>query len=150
MKIGVSKMKESIEIRLTNLAQKVADMYKNRISEDDYKMLCNAINACRDYHIKGQTEWVSMYDVILCDDGIWIYGECDKFEDEIKDMWALETDILMCNCYLGCMAEDHNTPQDLEIQGDNIEEFVEFLVETIKEEIDYDKIFEFWNERMCY
>ena len=47
-------MKETLELRLTNLAQKVADMYQDRISQEHYQQLCNAINVCKQYHIKGQ------------------------------------------------------------------------------------------------
>ncbi|MBQ3583805.1 MAG: hypothetical protein IJA27_03735 [Lachnospiraceae bacterium] len=143
-------MKETLELRLTNLAQKVADMYQDRISQEHYQQLCNAIDVCRDYHIQGQREWVDMYDVILYDDGIWEYGENPNIEEEIKDMWALETDILICNCYLGCVAEQHSTPQDMEIQGDNIPEFVDFLEGMLAEQMDYEKFFDFWAEKMCY
>ena len=143
-------MKETLELRLTNLAQKVADMYQDRISQEHYQQLCNAIDVCRDYHIQGQREWVDMYDVILYDDGIWEYGENPNIEEEIKDMWALETDILICNCYLGCVAERHSTPQDMEIQGDNIPDFVDFLEGMLAEQMDSEKIFDFWAEKMCY
>ena len=143
-------MKETLEIRLTNLAQKVADMYQARISQEHYQQLCNAIDVCWDYHIQGKRKWVDMYDVVLYDDGIWEYGENPNLEEEIKNMWALETDILICNCYLGCVAEQRSTPQDMEIQEDNIPEFVDFLESVIEEKIDYNKIFVFWKEKMCY
>lgn len=143
-------MKETVEIRLTNLAQKVADMYKDRISQEHYQQLCNAIDVCRDYHIQGKREWVDMYDVILYDDGIWEYADYPDFEEEIQDMWTLETDILICNCYLGCVAEQHSTPQEMEIQEENIPEFVDLLENVIEEKIDYNKIFVFWDEKMCY
>ena len=125
-------------------------MYQDRISQEHYQQLCNAIDVCRDYHIRGQSEWVDMYDVILYDDGIWQYGENPNIKEEIKNMWTLETDILICNCYLGCVAERHSTPQDMEIQGDNIPDFVDFLEGMLAEQMDYEKIFDFWAEKMCY
>lgn len=143
-------MKETLELRLTNLAQKVADMYQARISQEHYQQLCNAIDVCRDYHIQGKRKWVDMYDVVLYDDGIWEYGENPNLEEEIKNMWMLETDILICNCYLGCVAEQRSIPQDMELQGENIPEFVDLLERVIKEKIDYNKIFVFWKEKMCY
>ena len=143
-------MKETLELRLTNLAQIVADMYQDRISQEHYQQLCNAINVCKQYHIKGQGDWGDMYDVVLWEDGIWEYGENPNLEKEIMNMWALETDILICNCYLGCVAEHDSTPQDLEIQGDNIPKFVDLLENVIEEKIDYNKIFIFWKEEMCY
>lgn len=146
----MNKMKETLEIRLVNLAQKVADMYSDRITQEQYQQLCDAINVCKEYHTKGQSKWVDMYDVILYDDGIWEYADCPDFEEEIQDMWALETDILTCNCYLGCVAEQHSIPQDMEIQEENIPEFVDFLENVIEEQFDYERIFDFWAEKMCY
>lgn len=105
---------------------------------------------CRDYHINGQREWVDMYDVVLGDEGIWEYGEYPDFEEEIMNMWSLETDILTCNCYLGCIAEQDSIPQDMEIQEVNIPEFVDFLENVVGEKIDYKYIFNFWAEKMCY
>ena len=143
-------MRETLELQLTNLAQKVADMYQDRISQEHYQQLCNAINVCKEYHIKGQGDWWDMYDVVLYDDGIWEFADYPDFEEEIKDMWALETDILICNCYLGCVAEHHSTPQDMELQEENIPEFVDLLENAIQEKIDYEMIFDFWKEKMCY
>lgn len=91
-----------------------------------------------------------MYNVVLWEDGIWEYGENSNIEKEIKNMWMLETDILICNCYLGCIAEHDSTPQDMELQGENIPEFVDLLEMVIKENIDYKSIFDFWKEKMCY
>ena len=91
-----------------------------------------------------------MYDAILYEDGIWEYAYYKDFDEEIQDMWAVETDILMCNCYLGCVAEHDSTPQNMEIQGDNIPEFVSFLENIIQEKLDFKKIFSFWEEKMCY
>lgn len=143
-------MKETYELQLTKLAQKVADMYQHRISNEQYQQLCNAINVCNEYHINKQGNWYDMYDVVLYDDGIWIYADCPDFEEEIQDMWALETDILICNCYLGCIEENYSIQQDMEIQGENIPEFVNFLENMIAEKIDYENIFSFWAEKMCY
>lgn len=141
-------MAESIELRLTNLAQKVAEMYKDRITPEQYKQLCNAIHVCRDYHVNSQREWVDMYDVVLYDGGIWEYSYSPEFTEELQDMWTLEMNILSCNCYLGC--GDDTPPQDLELQGDNIPEYVDFLESIIGENMDYEKIFEFWGEKICY
>lgn len=148
--LNVLEMKETLELRLINLAQKVADMYQDRISQEHYQQLCNAINVCRDYHIKEQGDWGDMYAVVLYEDGIWEYGENPYFEKEIMNMWMLETDILICNCYLGCIAEHDDTPQDMELQGENMPEFVDLLESVIEEKIDYNKIFVFWKEKMCY
>lgn len=143
-------MKETLEMRFINIAQKVADLYSARITQEQYQQLCDAIRVCRDYHIEGQENWGVMYDVVLGDDGIWEYANDSNVEEEISDMWALETDILICNCYLGCMAEHDYTPQDMEIQKENIPEFVDFLEQMTEEKIDYERIFAFWGEKMCY
>jgi len=141
-------MKETLELRLTNLAQKVADMYQDRISQEHYQQLCNAINVCRDYHIKEQGDWGDMYAVVLYEDGIWEYGENPYFEEEIKDMWMLETDILICNCYLGCIAEHDSTPQDMELQGENMPEFVNLLKVLMKKKLIIIK-FLFFGKKRC-
>lgn len=143
-------MKDTIELRLINIAQKIAEMYHDKVSKEYYQQLCNAINVCKEYHTNGKGDWGDMYDAILYDDGIWEYAYYKDFDEEIQDMWAVETDILICNCYLGCVAEHHSTPQDMEIQGDNIPEFVSFLENIIQEKLDFKKIFSFWEEKMCY
>lgn len=143
-------MLEAIELRLVNLAQKVANMYKDNIEQKYYDQLCNAITVCRDYYINGKGDWGNMYDVVLNDDGIWEYTYCSWFTDEIQNMWCLVTDILICNCYLGCISEQDYIPQDMEIKGDNIPKFVELLEKLICEKIDYEQIFEFFNKEMCY
>lgn len=143
-------MNSLLENRLTNLATKVADMYSNKISQEYNKQLYDAINVCKDYHTTGGSDLWDMYEVVLGEDGIWNYGYNSKFAEEIQDMWALETDILSCNCYLGCIKEKQSRPQDLELQGDNIPEFVELLEELVGDEIDYDRLFDFWGEKMCY
>lgn len=140
----------TMELKLVNLAQRVAEMYVDRLTKAEYEVLCNAIRVCREYHLGNESDWVDMYDVILYDNGIWEYAENRKLEEELQDMWMLETDILMCNCYLGCMAEGNVLPQDMEIQGDNIPEFIEVLQTHIADKIDFDAIFDFWEERMCY
>lgn len=38
----------------------------------------------------------------------------------------------------------------MEIQGDDIPEFVDFLESVIEGKMDYDKIFDFWEKKMCY
>ena len=139
---------DSIELRLIKLAQKVTERYKQKLESERYNELYNAIEVCREYHVKKQEDWWVMYDVVNGDGGIWESIDC--FDDEINDMWVLVLDILSCNCYLGCEAEKQSTPQDLELQGENIPEFVELLEGMIDKEIDYDTVFRFWGEKMCY
>ena len=143
-------MSEAIEIRLTNMAQKVADMYKNKIEPKYYEQLCNAIMVCRKCYENEIDNWGAMYEVVLADGGIWEYIDYDCFEEEIQNMWILVMDILTCNCYLGCDKEHDVTPQDMEIQGENIPDFVELLEKLIGENIDYDGILTFWDSTMCY
>ena len=143
-------LEDSLELRLISIAQKIADMYIGRISKEDYEQLCNAIRVCKDYYVNKGDDWWVMYDVVLYDDGIWEFSMDSSFEDEIRDMWGLQTVILTCNCYLGCLSEKQSEPQDMEIRGDNIPEFVDLLENIIKDGIDYEKIFEFWAEKMCY
>ena len=143
-------VENTLELRLLTIAQRIADMYMERINKEDYRQLCNAINVCNDYFVNKGNDWWVMYDVVLYDDGIWEFSMDSSFDDEIKDMWGLETIILTCNCYLGCVAEKQNEPQDMEIRGENIPEFVELLENIIKDSIDFERIFDFWAERMCY
>lgn len=70
--------------------------------------------------------------------------------EEIQNMWVLITDILLCNCYMGCEDIGDSIPQDMEIRGENIPDFVDLLEELICHNIDYDRIFEFWDDEMCY
>ena len=143
-------MEKTIELRLVNFAQRVADMYSDRLPDEQYRQLCKAIDVCRAYHVEAQNDWNVMYDAVLAEDAIWEYACCKDIEEEISDMWALVTDILICNCWLGCDAEDKYYPQDMEIQGENIPKFVELMESCIGEEIDYDRIFEYWGREMCY
>lgn len=143
-------MEETLELRLVNLAQKVAEMYADRIAQEQYQQLCNAINVCRNYHTEAQENWGVMYDVVLAEDAIWEYAFFSDIEEEVSDMWGLVTDILICNCWLGCVAEREPIGQEMAIQGENIPEFVVLLENAIEEKIDYERIFDFWGEKMCY
>lgn len=144
---------ETLEIRLINIAQKIADMYQDKLCKEYYYQLCKAINVCREYHTKGQYDWEYMYEVVLDDGGIWEYAEYTDlyiFGEDIQNMWLLETYILICNCYLGCKAEHDYTPQDMEIRGENIPAFVNLLENIVEKDIDYKKAFDFFKENMCY
>lgn len=100
--------------------------------------------------MEGKSNWGDMYNVVLGEDAIWEYGECDGFEKEITYMWRIETCILICNCWLGCNAEGDSEPQDMELRGENIPNFIEFLEAHIDEKDGFEMIFEFWNQEMCY
>ncbi len=143
-------MSETIEIRLVNLAQKVADMYSDRIPREQYEQLCNAINVCKAYHTENQDNWGVMYEVVLGEDAIWEYPFYKDIEKEIADMWALVTEILMCSCWLGCVAEHDPIGQDMDINGENIPGFVELIENSFGDKIDYAPIFEYWGEKMCW
>lgn len=145
-------MSETIELRLVNLAQKVADMYCDRIPREQYEQLCSAINVCKAYHTENQDDWGVMYDVVQGEDGIWNYACYKNIEEEISDMWALVTDILTCNCWLACVEKREPLPQDMEIEGENIPGFVELLESSIgdNDKIDYDTIFQYWGKNLCY
>lgn len=146
-------MSEALELRLVSLAQKVADMYKNEIEEKYYKEMCNAINVCHEYYLNEKYNWDKMCEMqenVLGEDGIWNYADCEFFEEEIQNMWVLVTDILLCNCYMGCEDIGDSIPQDMEIRGENIPDFIELLEGLVCNRIDYDRIFEFWDEEMCY
>lgn len=145
-------MSKEIELRLIKSAQKVANLYKNRLEQKYYKQLCNAIEVCYKYYVNNNDTWDIMYDVILGDGGIWEYAESlhIQFSQEIQNMWMLITDILICNCYLGCTKEQDYIPEDMEIQKENIPEFVELLEKLIYDKIDYKHIFEFFNKKICY
>ncbi len=143
-------MEDTIELRLVNLAQKVADMYSDMIPDEQYKRLSEAIEVCRAYHVKKQDNWGVMYEGVLGEDAIWEYAFYKDIQKEIANMWALVTDILICSCWLGCVAEHDPIGQDMDIRGENISEFVELLESCIVEKIDYATIFEYWGKEMCY
>ncbi len=143
-------MAETIELRLVHLAQQVADMYKNKIPTEQFEQLYDAIKICRDYHIEGKNHWGNMYEVVLGEDGIWEYELYEDIEKDIAYMWGLEVRILMCNCWLGCTREHDGEPQNMEMRGENIPEFVELLEKNVAEEINYIEIFESFNSILCY
>lgn len=141
-----------IELKLIKLAKKIADRYKNDIETKYYKQLYNAITICQEYSINNNGSWIDIYKVVIDENGICDYAEQEYycFTEDIKNMWALVTDILICNCYLACIKEQDVVPEDMEIQEANIPKFVEILEKSITEKIDYEYIFEFWNKKMCY
>ena len=145
-------MSKVIELKLIELAQKIADRYKNNIEVKYYEQLCNTITICQKCNINNNGSWIDIYKAVMNDNGIWEYAEwdCYYFTEEIRNMWALVTDILICNCYLICIKQQNVVPEDIEIQSKNIPEFVKLLEKSITEKINYKYIFEFWNKKMCY
>ncbi len=140
----------SIELSLLKQAQRIADMYADNTDAGRYKQLCDAIKVCKECRIEGKGDWRDIYGVLSGEGGIWEYIEWSGFTEEESDMWILEMNILTCICYLDCIEEGNNPPQDMEIQGDNIPEFEEFLKNNIADKPDYEKILTFWDEMMCY
>lgn len=124
--------------------------YKSRITSEQYTQLYDAIKICQEYYADGKGDWGRMYEVVLDEDGIWEYSELYDFEKEITYMWGLETRILMCSCYLGCVREHDYIPQDMELRGENILRFVECLEQNVGEKIDFETAIEFWDKNLCY
>lgn len=143
-------MNDSIELKLVKLAEKIADMYASKLEPERYEQLCNAITACKEYHLENKGDEFDLTMLVLGEDGIWVYADEPEYSEEIQNMWALETNILICNCYLACMEGSGYLPQDMEIRGENIPKLVEFLEANFCENLDYDKIFQFYWEEMCY
>lgn len=108
------------------------------------------IEETRDISIEDMDKMCEMQETVLGEDGIWNYAACEFFEEEIQNMWMLVTDILICNCYMGFKDVGNSIPQDMDIRGENIPDFIGLLEESIYNRIDYDRIFEFWKEEMCY
>lgn len=143
-------MKDNIELRLLEQAQRIATMYKTSMKFEEYQELCNVINRCYEYAENGKGNWGDLYEVILGEEGIWGYAYDNQLSEELKEMWSLETCILSCNCYIGCEKEQDCMPQDLEIKGECIAQFIEFMEHNFYKKTDYKKCFDFWSKNMCY
>ena len=69
-----------------------------------------------------------MYEAVLEDGGIWEYSEdVGDFSEKLRTMWVLETCILICSCWLGGQKKQNIVPEDMELRGENIPSFLDFL-----------------------
>lgn len=143
-------MEDNIELKLIEQAQRIADIYKTNMQLENYQELCNVINRCHEYAEYSKGDWGDLYELILGEEGIWQYAYDTKLPEELQEMWSLETCIFLCNCYIGCEKEHDCTPQDLEIKGECITQFVEFIEHNFHRKSDYQRCFDFWNKNMCY
>lgn len=139
---------EAIELRLVKLAQIVADRYRDDIEPQYYGQLCNAIDVCKEYCVHGKENWEDMYDVVLNMEWLFLEEERIWRHGEVGNMWGLARTILVCNCYLRCIDEGRSIPMVMDIQGENIPEFVELLESSMGETIDYQTIFAFWHKNI--
>ena len=143
-------MNKAMESKLIEYALHIAKQYKSKITSEQYMQLYNAIKICQEYFVDGKGDWGRMYEAVLDEDGIWEYSELYDFEEEITYMWGLETRILICCCYLGCVSEHDYLPQDMELRGENIPGFVECLEQNVGEKIDFKAVIGFWDKNLCY
>ena len=143
-------MEKTIEARLTSLARQIFALYQNQLETKYAHQLDEAIHVCEIYQ-QGVGNWGDMYEVILWDGGIWEYGEgAGDFSEELRTMWILETCILSCSCWLGCRKEQDSTPEDMELRGENIPAFLDFLEGLPDIPLNYDQIWEYWGRNLCY
>ena len=92
-----------------------------------------------------------MYEAVLGDGGIWEYSEgAGDFSEELRTMWVLETCILICSCWLGCQKEQDVAPEDMELRGENIPSFLDFLEGLPDSPPDCARIWEYWSRNLCY
>jgi len=143
-------MEKTIEVRLTSLARQIFAQYQSQLEPEYVRQLDNAIRICEAYQ-QGVSNWGDMYEAVLSDGGIWEYSEgAGDFSEELRTMWVLETCILMCSCWLGCQKEQESTPEDMELRGENIPAFLDFLERLPDSPPDCARIWEYWNKNLCY
>ena len=72
---------------------------------------------------------------------------CDgrNFSEELETMWVTETCVLICSCWLGCQKEQEYTPEDMDLRGENIPAFLDFLEGLPDCPPDCARVWEFWN-----
>ena len=141
---------KTIEARLTNLARRIFAQYQSQLEPEHVHQLDEAIRICETYQ-QGVGDWGEMYEVVLGDGGIWEYSEgVGDFSEELRTMWVLETCILICSCWLGCQREQDSIPEDMELRGENIPFFLDFLEGLPDGTPDCDQIWEYWSRNLCY
>jgi len=143
-------MEKTTEMRLTSLARQIFSQYQSQLKPEYVRQLDSAIRICEAYQ-QGVGNWDDMYEAVLSDGGIWEYSEgAGNFSEELRTMWVLETCILMCSCWLGCQKEQESIPEDMELRGENIPAFLDFLEGLPDSPPDCARIWEYWSNNLCY
>ncbi|MDE7325077.1 MAG: hypothetical protein K2N63_02185 [Lachnospiraceae bacterium] len=143
-------MKNTIEARLTSLARRIFVQYQNQMGSEYAGQLDVAISICETYQ-QGMGNWQDLYEAVLGEGGIWEYSEgAGGFLGELETMWVMETCILLCSCWLGCQREGGIEPEDMELRGENIPDFLKFLENLPDIPKDCAGIREYFNKNLCW
>ena len=144
--------------RLITQAKKAAELIKDEISSQFYDKLCSTITMCQDY-VEGETDlsWADVYGEIYQgegeedeEDGIYLMSQYIDVPDEAALLMALPIEILSYVCWLGCKAENDYFPQNLELIGDKIPDFISFLEENLTGKEDFKQAIDFAYKNLCY
>ena len=143
-------MEKTIEVRLTSLARQILEQYQSQLESEYACQLDEAIGVCEKYQ-QGVGNWWDMYEVVLGDGGIWEYSEgAGDFSGELETMWVMETNILICSCWLGCQKEQDSIPEDMDLRGENIPSSLDYLEGLQDSPPDCVQIWEYWNKNLCW
>lgn len=143
-------MENTTEARLTRLARRIFARYQSQLEPEYARQLDEAIRVWEAYR-QGAGNWDDLYEAVLGEGGIWEYSEgAGTFSEELRTMWVLETCILICSCWLGCRKEQTVQPEDLELRGENIPAFLDFLETLPDGPPDRAQIWAYWNENLCW
>ena len=115
------------EVRIINLAQKITDMYIDDLDTEKYQEVCHAIHVCREYVENHVGDWGDLYEVVEGDGGLWEYVVMDDLPEKLEEMYVMVHCVLACMCYIACEKENTSQPEDLELCGENIPEFLSLI-----------------------
>ena len=143
-------MANELEVRIINLAQKITDMYIDDLDTEKYQEVCHAIHVCREYVENHVGDWGDLYEVVEGDGGLWEYVVMDDLPEKLEEMYVMVHCVLACMCYIACEKENTSQPEDLELCGENIPEFIELAEKVFSKTDGYQKCMNFWGNNICY
>ena len=143
-------MKNTLELRIIELAQRIADMYIDDLDAEKYQELCHAIHVCREYAENNIGNWGDLYEVVEGDGGIWEYAALQDMPEKLAEMYTIENCVLSCMCYIACRKDGECTPEDMELREENIPGFIEFVEKNFYKNSGYRECTDFWGDKVCY
>ena len=74
----------------------------------------------------------------------------DDLPEKLEEMYVMVHCVLACMCYIACEKENTSQPEDLELCGENIPEFIELAEKVFSKTDGYQKCMNFWGNKICY
>lgn len=141
-----------IRTKMVMLARHISQVYKEYVEDERFYSIENVIKQFENYIDDQSDDWGKLYDIVQGDEGIWEYSEFDDDLMSVKEqeMWGLEVCVLSCFIKLEISCMGDVSPQDMEMQEENIPLYIDYVEQNFQKVDGIKKCKEYWRKFICY